>query len=171
MSRTAIRYQNAPRNPPHGQSGGGSPGTLIRQIVQYEWLPIQCAHCQMMGHTEAECRKKTGIRQEWRRVVRDTAPFSHTARTDAAQSPTKAAKMQHEQTVTVTIQPEHPVNDNVQDVQPAQPHQNMDNSPSASANTQSPDRASKIDQSDADGFTIVRRKQSSRPNTRSQMLP
>ncbi|KAJ8420395.1 hypothetical protein Cgig2_013882 [Carnegiea gigantea] len=114
--------------------------------------------------------KKTGIRQEWRRVVRDTAPFSHTARTDAAQSPTKAAKMQHEQTVTVTIQPEHPVNDNVQDVQPAQPHQNMDSSPSASANTQSPDRASKIDQSDADGFTIVRRKQSSRPNTRSQML-
>ncbi|KAJ8426265.1 hypothetical protein Cgig2_008711 [Carnegiea gigantea] len=128
------------------------------------------AHCQMMGHTEAECREKTGIRQEWRRVVRDTAPFSHTARTDAARSPTKAAKTQPEQTVTLTIQLEHPVNDNVQNVQPAQPHQNMDSSPSASANTQSPDRASEIDQSDADGFTIVRWKQSSRPNTRSQII-
>jgi len=40
-------------------------GQLIRQQVQYEWLPTKCVHCKMLGHTSEECRKKI-IRKEWR---------------------------------------------------------------------------------------------------------
>ena len=40
-------------------------GQLIRQPVQYEWLPTKCTHCHMLGHTTEECRKKT-VRKECR---------------------------------------------------------------------------------------------------------
>jgi len=44
---------------------------LVRQQVVYEWKPVKCAHCHMYGHEEQVCRKKNGVRMEWRRVQRD----------------------------------------------------------------------------------------------------
>ncbi|KAJ8445790.1 LOW QUALITY PROTEIN: hypothetical protein Cgig2_027871 [Carnegiea gigantea] len=34
-------------------------GILIRQEVHYEWIPLKCNHCQMFGHDEEHCKKKT----------------------------------------------------------------------------------------------------------------
>ncbi|KAJ8420047.1 hypothetical protein Cgig2_011170 [Carnegiea gigantea] len=39
---------------------------LVRQQVHYEWKPIMCTHCQMLGHDILICKKKGVIRQEWR---------------------------------------------------------------------------------------------------------
>jgi len=44
---------------------------LVRQTVKYKWLPTKCAHYNMFGHTEDQCRKKNGIHKEWRRVQHD----------------------------------------------------------------------------------------------------
>ena len=44
---------------------------LVRPTVKYEWLPTKCAHCNMFGHIEDQCRKKNGIPKEWRRVQHD----------------------------------------------------------------------------------------------------
>jgi len=41
-------------------------GVLIRQMVQYEWLPIKCTYCKMFGHSHEDCRKKDPQRKEWR---------------------------------------------------------------------------------------------------------
>jgi len=41
---------------------------VVRQQVIYEWKPIQCNHCNMMGHKEVNCRKKHKVRKEWRVV-------------------------------------------------------------------------------------------------------
>jgi len=41
---------------------------LIRQEVHYEWIPLKCNHCQMFGHDEEHCKKKTVIKQVWRPV-------------------------------------------------------------------------------------------------------
>jgi len=39
---------------------------VVRQLVRYEWKPTRCNHCRMLGHEEANCRKKPNLRQEWR---------------------------------------------------------------------------------------------------------
>ena len=39
---------------------------LIRQRVKYEWLPINCSHCRMFGHTQDVYRKKDTQKKEWR---------------------------------------------------------------------------------------------------------
>ena len=39
---------------------------LIRQQLQYEWLPIKCLGCGMYGHKEEVCKNKEGPRKEWR---------------------------------------------------------------------------------------------------------
>ncbi|KAJ8424909.1 hypothetical protein Cgig2_001552 [Carnegiea gigantea] len=49
-------------------------GVIIRQMVQYEWLPIKCAYCKMYRHSQEECRKKNPQRKEWR-VKAPTAPL------------------------------------------------------------------------------------------------
>ncbi|KAJ8445597.1 hypothetical protein Cgig2_018538 [Carnegiea gigantea] len=41
---------------------------LIRQQVHYEWKPLECTHCKMFRHKEIHCKKKEGIRTEWRLV-------------------------------------------------------------------------------------------------------
>jgi len=41
---------------------------VMRVQLEYEWRPIKCQHCKMYGHSEVDCRKKTSIRQEWRKV-------------------------------------------------------------------------------------------------------
>ena len=45
---------------------------LVRQGVKYEWMPTKCQCCNMFGHNEEQCRKKPGIRQEWRPVLKKT---------------------------------------------------------------------------------------------------
>ena len=45
---------------------------FVRQDVKYEWQPIKCAHCQMLGHEEVVCRRKTTNRKEWRVINRDS---------------------------------------------------------------------------------------------------
>ncbi|KAJ8436173.1 hypothetical protein Cgig2_034201 [Carnegiea gigantea] len=45
--------------------------TTIKQQVVYEWKPVKCANCHMYGHEEQVCRKKDGVRMEWRKVQRD----------------------------------------------------------------------------------------------------
>ena len=37
---------------------------LIRQQIQYEWLPIKCLCYGMYGHKEEVCKKKDGPRKE-----------------------------------------------------------------------------------------------------------
>ena len=49
-------------------------GILIRQPVTYEWIPIKCTHCKMLGHTEEVCKKKRVIRTEWRQVLKPLTP-------------------------------------------------------------------------------------------------
>ncbi|KAJ8419892.1 hypothetical protein Cgig2_017702 [Carnegiea gigantea] len=39
---------------------------LIRQKVNYEWLPLKCSHCKMFGHTQENCRKHDTHKKEWR---------------------------------------------------------------------------------------------------------
>jgi len=52
-------------------------GILTRQEVHYEWLPIKCEHCKLMGHKTEDCRKKCVIRQEWIPVGRAKSPQPH----------------------------------------------------------------------------------------------
>uniref|UniRef100_A0A803PNA5 Reverse transcriptase domain-containing protein n=1 Tax=Cannabis sativa TaxID=3483 RepID=A0A803PNA5_CANSA len=44
-------------------------GIKVSVAVKYEWKPIVCKHCQGMGHTSEDCRRKEGKKQEW--VVKD----------------------------------------------------------------------------------------------------
>jgi len=44
---------------------------VARQKVHYEWKPILCSQCKMLGHEEQVCRKKNKVRQEWRPIDRD----------------------------------------------------------------------------------------------------
>lgn len=48
-------------------------GVLVRQKVIFEWKPTKCSHCHLFGHEVSECRKKQGIRKEWR-VVQKPLP-------------------------------------------------------------------------------------------------
>ena len=41
---------------------------LIRQEVKYEWKPIKCTHCHMLGHEAIVCRKKSA-RLAWGQKV------------------------------------------------------------------------------------------------------
>ena len=41
---------------------------LIRQEIKYAWMPTKCQCCGMFGHKEDQCRKKPGVRQEWKPV-------------------------------------------------------------------------------------------------------
>ncbi|KAJ8431667.1 LOW QUALITY PROTEIN: hypothetical protein Cgig2_008599 [Carnegiea gigantea] len=41
---------------------------VVRQAVKYEWQPVKCSHCQMLGHEE---EKEDTIRKEWRVINRD----------------------------------------------------------------------------------------------------
>ena len=47
-------------------------GQLIRQQVQFEWKPIKCTHCHMLGHTHDVCKKKKDARKEWRSISKLT---------------------------------------------------------------------------------------------------
>ncbi|KAJ8419303.1 hypothetical protein Cgig2_021541 [Carnegiea gigantea] len=38
----------------------------IRQKVIYEWLPLKCSHCKMLGHTQENRRNQDIHRKEWR---------------------------------------------------------------------------------------------------------
>jgi len=51
-------------------------GVLIRQPVSYEWIPIKCSHCVMLGHTEDVCRKKVAVHIEWRKKPQPTSQHS-----------------------------------------------------------------------------------------------
>uniref|UniRef100_A0A803NJ73 Uncharacterized protein n=1 Tax=Cannabis sativa TaxID=3483 RepID=A0A803NJ73_CANSA len=44
-------------------------GNEVSVAVKYEWKPIVCKHCQGMGHTSDDCRRKEGKKQEG--VVKD----------------------------------------------------------------------------------------------------
>jgi len=35
-------------------------------MIKCEWKPIKCAHFQMFGHEELNCRKKENVRKVWR---------------------------------------------------------------------------------------------------------
>ncbi|KAJ8437709.1 hypothetical protein Cgig2_008335 [Carnegiea gigantea] len=43
-------------------------GVLVRQQVHYKWKPIKYTHYKMLGHEEANCIKKGGVRIEWRPI-------------------------------------------------------------------------------------------------------
>ena len=49
-------------------------GVLIRQKIQYEWIPIKCTYCRMFGHPLEDCRKKNPQRMEWRVRTNHTQP-------------------------------------------------------------------------------------------------
>lgn len=57
-------------------------GVLIRQKVNYEWMPLKCDHCHMYGHLQESCRKKEA-RKEWR----IKAPSSSTIQEPTANDP------------------------------------------------------------------------------------
>ena len=44
---------------------------LLRQKVICEWKPIKYSHCKMFGHEEVSCKKKKGLRTEWRPIQKD----------------------------------------------------------------------------------------------------
>ena len=46
---------------------------MIRQQIQYEWLPVKCLCCGMDGHKEDVCKKKDGPRKEWRVKQKENA--------------------------------------------------------------------------------------------------
>lgn len=46
-------------------------GNLMKQRVVYEWRPITCSHCHMMGHSESDCRKNSKEKLVWRPVQKD----------------------------------------------------------------------------------------------------
>ncbi|KAJ8419347.1 LOW QUALITY PROTEIN: hypothetical protein Cgig2_025466 [Carnegiea gigantea] len=48
----------------------------IEQQVHYEWKPTKCSHYMMFGHEETSCRKKGGVRTEWRPVQKDNSKGS-----------------------------------------------------------------------------------------------
>ncbi|KAJ8427494.1 hypothetical protein Cgig2_028165 [Carnegiea gigantea] len=50
---------------------------VVRQFIRYEWKPTRCNHCRMLGHEEANYRKKPNLRQEWR-VKEVQAPEANT---------------------------------------------------------------------------------------------
>ena len=35
-------------------------------MVEYEWVPTQCKHCNIFGHLEEKCNKKPVVKQVWR---------------------------------------------------------------------------------------------------------
>ena len=43
-------------------------GQLIRQPIQFEWIPSKCSHYNMLGHTSEVCKKKKNSHMEWRSV-------------------------------------------------------------------------------------------------------
>ena len=45
-------------------------GQLIRQQVQFEWIPAKCTYCNMLVYTSDICKKKPTLRTEWRKVQR-----------------------------------------------------------------------------------------------------
>ena len=47
---------------------------LLRQKVQYEWLPIKCTYCKMFEHTQELCKKKNTARKEWRIKTQEHTP-------------------------------------------------------------------------------------------------
>ena len=60
---------------------------LIRQKIQYEWLPVKCLCCGMYGHKEEVCKKKDGPKKVWRVKKTNTATEeSHTPETEIAAS-------------------------------------------------------------------------------------
>lgn len=122
---------------------------MMRQEIFYEWLPIRCSHCQMLGHDLSVCRKKPTVRQEWRRVQPATPA-------DPAPAPLSAPAPDP------TSVPAPQASPSVQD-QPAPPpvHTQLPvpEAPAQSSSRPTPDK---------DGFTPVQRKKSARPQTRSQ---
>ncbi|GAB4856613.1 hypothetical protein Ancab_014531 [Ancistrocladus abbreviatus] len=41
----------------------GSEG--LKQVVVFEWMPIQCKNCCLWGHNEAKCRKLLKVEKVW----------------------------------------------------------------------------------------------------------
>lgn len=41
-------------------------GDMLRQRVEYDWLPVTCKNCNMFGHQETHCNKKVKLQQTWR---------------------------------------------------------------------------------------------------------
>ena len=51
---------------------------LVRQEVFYEWKPVKCDFCHMLGHEEKVCRKKKSApRQVWMRIPAQPSNASH----------------------------------------------------------------------------------------------
>ncbi|KAJ8430097.1 hypothetical protein Cgig2_022699 [Carnegiea gigantea] len=51
---------------------------IIRQPVNYEWLPPKCTHRQMFGHEAEHCKKKAGTKRLWRPIQKFQAPKKRT---------------------------------------------------------------------------------------------
>lgn len=147
-------------------------GILVRQEVHYEWLPIKCDHCHMLGHETDTCRKKPTVLQVWRPVQPQPArPVAERTTEDQTASPAHsdatgntstplgadaAALMAPEATARTSAHPAETTPDArpVEVPLPTPPQ----NSPVITT----------VDDTDKEGFTPVRRKKAARPQTRSQ---
>ncbi|KAJ8427684.1 hypothetical protein Cgig2_027991 [Carnegiea gigantea] len=69
-------------------------GVLVRQQVHYKWKPIKCAHYKMFGHEETSCRKKGGVRIEWRPVQKDSSEPPANSFEDFTQIPKRSVAKQ-----------------------------------------------------------------------------
>ena len=50
-------------------------GIMFEQVVEYEWVPSFCKHCNVFGHLEAKCNnKKPSVKQVWRPKVTSAEP-------------------------------------------------------------------------------------------------
>ncbi|KAJ8420346.1 hypothetical protein Cgig2_006389 [Carnegiea gigantea] len=49
---------------------------VIRQEVQYEWKPVMCNHCKLLGHKDQYCRKKGRGKMEWRVKAKTNQPVN-----------------------------------------------------------------------------------------------
>ncbi|KAJ8419728.1 LOW QUALITY PROTEIN: hypothetical protein Cgig2_019166 [Carnegiea gigantea] len=73
-------------------------GQLIRQPIQFEWMPSKCAHCNMLGNTSEVCKKKKSNqnRMEWRPILKPPVTnetsntVSSTPKSEDASSPNQA---------------------------------------------------------------------------------
>lgn len=66
--------------------------------IEYEWKPIQCANCQLMGHHEKECRKiveKDRIQKVWipKKTSRGPIEGREEVKRDEYKSPSNVVKI------------------------------------------------------------------------------
>ena len=38
---------------------------VVGQKIKYEWKPLRCEYCHLLGHEDKDCKKMPLVRKEW----------------------------------------------------------------------------------------------------------